>query len=90
MLRKKYPDMERPYKIPGGMAMAGFAAIVTTIVFILSFIPASPFYAGALSIRMLIIWMVIGIVLYLASAGQRKGLTEQELEDGVFGERMGG
>ena len=90
MLRKNAPEMERPYKIPGGMAMAGFAAIVTTIVFIMSFIPASPFFGGNLAIKMLIAWMVIGIVLYLASSGQRKGLSEQELEDGVFGERMGG
>ena len=90
MLRKKYPDMERPYKIPGGMAMAGFAAIVTTIVFIMSFIPASPFFGGNLAIKMLIGWLVIGIILFLVSGGQRKGLSEQELEDGVFGSKMGG
>ena len=90
VLRKKCPDMERPYKIPGGIAMAGFAAIVTTIVFIMSFIPASPFFGGKLAIKMLIGWLVIGIILFLASSGQRKGLSEEELEEGVFGSRMGG
>jgi uncharacterized membrane protein YhaH (DUF805 family) len=29
---------------------------------------------------------VVGIVLYLVSSGQRKGLSEKELEEGVFGE----
>ena len=83
--------MERPYKIPGGIAMGLFAAVITTVVFIMSFIPASPFYAnqGGPAIQMFVGWMVIGIILYLASAGQRKGLSEEELEEGVFGTRTG-
>ena len=86
MCRKKYPDMERPYKIPGGIGMGFFAAIVTSIVFIMSFIPASPFYATGLAVKVFVVWMVVGIVLYLVSSGQRKGLSEAELEEGVFGE----
>ncbi len=86
-LRRKYPLMERPYKIPGGTATGVFAAVVTTLVLILSFIPASPFFAGSLAVRMLVGWMAIGILLYLASFGQRKGLSEAELEAGVFGTR---
>ena len=78
--------MDRPYKIPGGIAMGYFAAIVTTIVFVMSFIPASPFYASDLAVKVFIVWMVVGIVLYLVSAGQRRGLSEKELEEGVFGE----
>ena len=39
---------------------------------------------GALAIKMFIGWMVIGIILYLASAGQRKGLSAVELRSGVF------
>ena len=84
-LRTKYPLMERPYKIPGGKATGLFAAILTSAVLILSFIPASPFYSGAMSTWMLSGWMAIGIALYLASSCQRKGLTAAELEHGVFG-----
>ena len=90
ILRRKHPEMERPYKMPGGTAMACFSSLVCTIVFIMSFIPASPFYGGGLAIKMLIGWLVIGCILFLVSGGQRKGLSEQELEDGVFGSRMGG
>ena len=89
MCRRKYPEMNRPYKIPGGIAMGYFAAIVTTIVFVMSFIPASPFYGGGLAIRMLIGWLIIGLILFLVSGGQRKGLSEAELEEGVFGSKMG-
>ena len=83
--RKKFPDMERPYKIPGGIAMGFFAAIVSSLVFIFMFVPASPFYIGDLAVKVMIIWMIIGIVLYLLCSGQRKGLSREELEAGVFG-----
>ncbi|MDY3014426.1 MAG: hypothetical protein SOR61_04415 [Evtepia sp.] len=83
-LRKREPDLERPYKIPGGMAMGIFASVVTTVVFVLLFIPGSPPYVGPLAIKMFFGWMIIGLILYLASAGQRKGMTEKDLRAGVF------
>lgn len=89
ILRKKHPEMERPYKIPGGIAMGLFAAIVMTIVFVCAFIKVTPFYASDMAIKMFVIWMVIGIVFYLVSGGQRRGLSEAELEAGVFGEHKG-
>ena len=89
MLRVKHPEMERPYKIPGGLGMGLFAAIVMTIVFVGAFIKVSPFFVGMLSIKMFVIWVVIGIVFYLLSGGQRRGLSEAELEAGVFGEHKG-
>jgi len=84
-LRSKYPLMERPYKIPGGKATGLFAAILTTAVLILSLIPATPFYSGAMSTWMLAGWMMIGAALYFGSFAQRKGLSASELEQGVFG-----
>ncbi len=86
--RVRFPEMKRPYQIPGGTAMGWFAAIVSSIVVIASFIPASPFYIGSLAIKMFVGWMVIGLILFLASGVQRRNLTEQELEDGVFGSVM--
>lgn len=86
-LRRKYPDMKRPYKIPGGIAMGFFAGGVSSLVFIFMFVKASPFYIGGLAVKMFIMWMVIGGGLYLASRGQRKGLSAAELEEGVFGSR---
>lgn len=84
-LRKTHPEMERPYKIPGGIYMGYFAAVVASLVFICMFVPASPFYVGSLAIKMFFGWMIIGALCYLFSAGQRKGLSRDELEEGVFG-----
>ena len=89
ILRKKHPEMERPYKIPGGIAMGLFASIVMTIVFVGAFIKVSPFFVGGLAVKMFVGWMIIGIVLFLVSGGQRRGLSEAELEAGVFGESRG-
>ncbi|MGN0969206.1 MAG: hypothetical protein ACI4OM_00485, partial [Evtepia sp.] len=83
-LRKTEPSLNRPYKIPGGLAMAGFAAIVSTVVLICMFIPASPFYVGAQAVKMFFGWLVIGLILYLASSGQRKGMSLADLKHGVF------
>ena len=83
-LRKTEPDLERPYKIPGGIGMGYFASIVSAVVFVLLFVPGNPVYMGKLAIIMFIGWMVIGLILYLASSGQRRGVSQAELKDGVF------
>ena len=83
-LRKKEPDLERPYKIPGGIGMGYFASIVSAVVFVLLFVPGNPVYMGKLAIIMFVGWMVIGLVLYLISSGQRRGMTQDQLREGVF------
>ena len=52
-----------------------------------AFIPVSPFYVGDMAVKMFIIWMAIGVIFFLVSGGQRKGLSEAELEEGVFGKK---
>ena len=69
---------------PGGSAMGVFAAIVAGVVLILSFIPSSPVYVGALAIKMFFAWLVIGIILYLCCAGQRKAMPQAEREAAMF------
>ena len=83
-LRKTEPNLDRPYRIPGGMATAYFAAVVATVVLICMFIPASPFYVGSQAVKMFFGWLVIGLVLYLASSGQRRGMSQEALKHGVF------
>ena len=78
-LRKTEPDLPRPYKIPGGIAMGGFSAIVTTVVFILLFVPNNPVYMGKTASLMFVGWMVIGVILYVVSAVQRNKTTKEEL-----------
>ena len=87
-LRRKYPDMKRPYKIPGGIGMGIFAGLSSSMAFIFMFVESSPFYIGSLAVKMFVIWMSIGGILYLTAGKQRKGLSAAELEKGVFGDTI--
>lgn len=84
-LRRKHPEMKRPYKIPGGIAMGFFAAAVASGAFVFMFVPASPFYIGNLAVRMFLIWMAIGFTLFALCGAQRKKLSKAEIEHNIFG-----
>ena len=87
-LRKIAPDAHRPYKIPGGVATAWFAAIVMTLVFVLLFIPGNPVFMGGTAIKYFIGWMLIGVIMYAATAPKRNALTPEQREQGVFGKAV--
>lgn len=83
-LRKTEPNLERPYKIPGGSAMGWFAVIMMAVVFVLLFIPGNPVFMGPLAVKLFIGWMILGIILFIASAGQRNALTPEERFAAMF------
>lgn len=83
-LRYSEPFMDRPYKIPGGKWMGIFAGAISLVVFVFMFIPSSPFYVGGVSVKMFLIWMGIGVVLFLASMGQRRGMTRAMMDAEMF------
>ena len=83
-LRYTEPDLKRPYRIPGGLATGYFAGFITTAIMILMFVPMSPFYIGSLAVTMFFAWMAIGMILYFACAGRRKGLTLEEKRADIF------
>lgn len=72
ILRKKEPALKRPYKIPGGLPMAWFAAVCMTGLFVLLFIPGQPVFMGGGAIWMFAAWMFAGVVLYLKDYRARK------------------
>lgn len=83
-LRKTMPNANRPYKMPTGLAY--FGAVVTTIYFVGCFIPVCPWFATWPAIWAFLGYLVIGAILYAASAGQRKQLTPAEREKAMFGD----
>lgn len=83
-LRRTEPNLERPYKIPGGLATAWFSAIVSSLVFVLSFIPGNPVFMGKTAITIFLVWMVVGIILYLLNGGERKRIPESERVASLF------
>lgn len=82
-LRKTMPNANRPYKMPTGLAY--FGAVVTTIYFVGCFIPICPWFATWPAIWAFLGYLVIGAILYAASAGQRKQLAPAEREKAMFG-----
>ena len=72
MLRKKEPHLKRPYKIPGGVAMAWFAGILMTVLLVLLFVPGQPVYIGGMATLLFVGWMGIGLILYILDYRQRK------------------
>lgn len=83
-LRQTEPDAERPYRIPGGSVTAWFSAIVMTILFILLFVPNNPVNMGRTAIILFIVWMALGLVMYLVSAKERNKVPEEERKRRLF------
>lgn len=86
-LRKKEPDAERPYKLPGGSATAMFAGIMMLIIFVMLFIPGTPVYMEMVAIVLFVCWMVLGIVLYLIAGGARNKVSVEERTRSLFERR---
>ena len=85
-LRKKEPDAERPYKMPGGAATAAFAGVVMTLVFVFLFIPlgSNPLYMGDLAVILFLCWMAVGVALYLITGSARKAVSVEERTRSLF------
>ncbi len=71
-LRKTRPDIPRPYKVPGGLSIAWFAALAATAVFILLFVPGNPAFIGWTAVIAFAAWIGIGLLLGLFGRGGGK------------------
>lgn len=83
-LRIAEPNAERPYKLPGGIVTALFAGVVMAIIFALLFIPGNPVYMEPTAIKLFVIWMALGLVLYLLSAKQRNAVPVEARKAELF------
>jgi len=83
-LRTSQPDMPRPYKAPGGMGLIWIAAIFSLLFIVSTFLPFSPGYMGTLGVQIFIVWAIVGIIFYAASAKFRNEFTEEEKYAAIF------
>lgn len=85
-LRKEYPDMLRPYNMPGGIKMGYLAVSLSFIMMMILILPVSP---GALAWPsewgIVAIWSIIGILIYSVSTRQRMAINEDERRSIVLG-----
>lgn len=83
-LRKKEPALPRPYRIAGGTPTAWFGGILVTIIFVMLFLPFSPCYMGNLALVLYVIWMAVGLILYLVSSGERRAVPPETRAASMF------
>lgn len=88
-LRRSEPGTERPYRIPGGTAMAWFAGICMTLLLILLFIPGQPVYMGKMATGLFAAWMVVGLVFFAMDYGRRRKYSKLQRATFLFASMAG-
>lgn len=83
-LRKDMPNVERPYKL--ATPIAWWAGIVGVIFFVGMLLPMTPFYVGGKALIVFLVYLIIGVVLHLASGGQRKQVSPHDRMKNMFGD----
>ncbi len=83
-MRKTMPNVDRPYKL--ATPIAWWAGIVGVVFFVGMLCPFMPFFAGGKALLIFLIFMIVGLVLYLAASGQRKALSAHDRMKNMFGD----
>lgn len=83
ILRKKEPNLHRPYKVPT-MLIPWFGIILTGVIFILFLIPGSPCYITDIALKLFAGWMAIGLVLYFINSPARKSIPVEQRTATLF------
>ncbi|MDR0424156.1 MAG: APC family permease [Clostridiales Family XIII bacterium] len=77
-LRVSEPEMNRPFKMPGGTFTAILAVIISSVLFLITVIPSSPGYMGNVGMAYLVGWIVLGTLLYIGSGGYRNSISAEQ------------
>lgn len=84
ILRKKEPDLERPWKIKNWVPMSIFAG-AACLIFISLYMPFGSSALGIHEWTMVLLWIVLGIILATINHFQNKHVTSEEREELLFG-----
>ncbi|MDO4545285.1 MAG: APC family permease [Bacillota bacterium] len=87
ILKKKEPDLDRPFKVKGGMAI-GILAVVVALFFCSLYLPIySPTPLQPIEWCLVGGWIVLGIILFVANKMGKNGkVTKEETEYLLFGD----
>ncbi|MGI6256492.1 MAG: APC family permease [Anaerovoracaceae bacterium] len=88
LLRKKEPDLHRPIKIRGGMGFGILVMIAVVLYFALYIVIAAGGNDYTFEAIAIVIWVAIGMVLFLSSAKSNRAISEREREILIFGEEL--
>lgn len=78
-LRKKFPEMHRPFYAPGGKVLGYFAIVCTSFMLIAMIFPASPAaLAWPLEWGIFSVFSLLGLIFWRLSAKSRKTTSKEE------------
>jgi amino acid transporter len=77
-LRVSEPNMNRPFKMPGGSIMGILGMIISLALFLITIIPSSPGFMTRIGVTYFIGWTLLGIIFYIASTKYRNAIPETE------------
>ncbi len=63
-LRRTEPQLERPYRIPGGIVIPVIAFIFCILMFFNCILPGMPGYMGVSGLAAFVIWTILGLLFY--------------------------
>ncbi|RKQ30230.1 APC family permease [Oceanobacillus halophilus] len=83
ILRKKAPDMKRPFKLPGGSLLGWIAAIMAIGVTTL-YLPGMPSSLGGPEWIIVGLWVILGIILYnISMAKYGRSHADKHMKDEI-------
>lgn len=83
-LRRKEPALNRPFTMPGGALFPVLGCFTTILFGLICILPASPGFMGPVAVRYLIVWLLLGAVVFLLGRKQRLSLSEEERAKHLF------
>lgn len=85
ILRVRFPEMKRPFKVRGGVSV-GVIAIIVAVFFITLYLPFGASSLTGTEWVIVLVWMVLGMVFYLLSLPGKRMNTEIR-EKAMFGKQ---
>jgi amino acid transporter len=84
LIRRKEPELTRPYKAPAG-PFVGVVAVGVALFFLWTYLPVGP--AGLLPVEwaIVLVWVALGVVFFIWAKGKYKDVTASEYEYLMFG-----
>lgn len=82
ILRYRYPQMERPFKVKGGIVV-GLIAILISLMFIVLYLPIGPSSLSHIEWLIVLVWVLAGGVFFVISIKKHKNNLE-EIEKSLF------
>lgn len=84
-LRKREPDLARPYKVKAGM-LVGVVAVGVAIFFVALYLPGiSPNPLVGIEWALVLGWVALGVILFIINQITTKDVTKEEREYLIFG-----